>query len=538
VVAALALDLTVLYFALPSCPLSQRSRPPEIPGANLVTPAYPEPFLSLARRHGVRISPYVVVLSPAGQTLYRGRIDDRVVSLGKSRPAATREDLRIAIEEILAGKPVSVPETPAVGCAITDPPRAPRKGPSFARRIAPILHAHCVECHRAGGDAPFPLVNYSDAAPRAGIIARVAAERLMPPWLPEPNHFQNERRLSLSQIATLNRWAEAGSPAGDPRDLKPPPRFPSGWRLGEPDLVAGMPQAFPVPASGPDLYQCVVIPTALDRDRYVRAFEFRPGAKAATHHSLIFLDVSGAARTRDKESPGVGYPCFGVPGFFPSGSLGGWTPGNTPVTYPPGAAVVLRKGADIVLQVHYHPTGTAQEDRSELALYFQDASPARPMMDVALGSRAIDIPPGETRYVVRDRFTIPIEVDATGIIPHAHFIAREMRGWATLPGGRRIDLLTIKDWDFNWQQHYRWVKQIRLPAETVVEMEFIYDNSAANPRNPFNPPRRIEWGPESTDEMAGLHLQVLPVRKEDAAELGRALWGKLMREREINSRTK
>ncbi len=527
---AVALEITVLYFALPSCPLSQRTRPPEIPGAKVVAPAYPEPFLTLARQHQVRTSPYSLVLSSAGEILYRGRIDDRVVSLGKSRPAATREDLRIAIEEILSGRPVSVKETPAVGCAIPDPQPA-KNGPSFTGQVAPILHRHCAGCHHPGGDAPFSLLTYADAAPRASIIASLTRERLMPPWLPEPNHFQGERRLSDAHIAMLGKWADAGAPEGDRSKLRPPPGFPSGWQLGEPDLVVRMPQPFAIPAGGPDLYQCTVIPTSLDKPRFVRAFEFRPGARASTHHALIFTDVSGEARRRDAATPGPGYPCFGVPGFLPSASLGGWAPGNTAVTYPPGAAVTLRRGADVVVQIHYHPSGREQQDQSEMALYFQDTPPVHPMMAVSLGTRAIDIPAGEARYIVRDHFTIPIDVDATGIIPHAHFIAREMRGWAALPGGRRVNLLTIKDWDFNWQQHYRWVKPIRLPAGTEFEMEFLYDNSAGNPRNPFQPPRRIEWGPDSTDEMAGLHLQVLPVRNEDAPELGRALWGKIMRER-------
>jgi hypothetical protein len=202
----------------------------------------------------------------------------------------------------------------------------------------------------------------------------------------------------------------------------------------------------------------------------------------------------------------------------------------TPLPYPEGTAFRLPKGADVVLQLHYHPTGKPEQDQSSVRFYFTDTAPTRRLMDVALGSRRIDIPAGEARYVVRDHFTLPVAVELTGVIPHAHYICRRMQGWAILPGGRRITLITIRDWDFNWQQHYRYKKPLVLPAETRLEMEFVYDNSAANPRNPNSPPQRVQWGPGSTDEMAGLHFQVIPVRSEDVRELGQALWGKIMRE--------
>lgn len=479
------------------------------------------------RDYGVNVTPSVVV-TVGGQVKYRGRIDDRAPSLGKLRPnGPTRADLRIALDEMLANQPVTVSETVAVGCAITVPAQPGAASATYARDVAPILNRHCVECHRPGQAGPFPLTSYDEARPRAAAIAQATSARLMPPWKAEPqtHRFQGERRLSSAEVDTLERWAAAGAPAGDLTQAPRPPTFPDRWRLGEPHQIISMPKAFAIPADGPDIYHCFVIPLSLNEVRYVRAFEFRPGNRRALHHALFFIDGAGATARR-----GADYPCFGVPGFLPSASLGGWTPGFTPAPYPEGAAVTLRPNARLVLQLHYHPTGQPETDRSEIALYFGHDKPTRRMMDVALGSRNIDIPPGETNYLVRDYFTLPVDVEVTGIIPHAHYLAREMRGWAILPGGRRITLLTIRDWDFNWQQHYRYAKPFILPAETRFEMEFRYDNSAANPRNPFSPPRRVVWGPDSTDEMAGLHLQVIPHNDDDARELGQALWGKIMRE--------
>jgi hypothetical protein len=152
-------------------------------------------------------------------------------------------------------------------------------------------------------------------------------------------------------------------------------------------------------------------------------------------------------------------------------------------------------------------------------------------MDIPLGSAQIDIPPGDAAYKVTDHFTIPVDVDAIGVIPHAHYVCRSMYAYAILPDGSRRTLLRIPDWNFNWQQQYRYAAPIHLPADTRVEMEFTYDNSEANPRNPNHPPARVRYGPGTNDEMAGLHLQVIPVDPDDADELSQALWGKMMRSR-------
>jgi hypothetical protein len=164
-----------------------------------------------------------------------------------------------------------------------------------------------------------------------------------------------------------------------------------------------------------------------------------------------------------------------------------------------------------------------------VALYFTNEKPRRHLMDVGLTSSRIDIPPGERNYRVTDHFEIPVDVDVMGIIPHAHYICRNMLGYAVLPDGTKRTLLHIPDWNFNWQDQYRYPVPIRLPAGTRIEMEFTYDNSEANPRNPSHPPRRVLYGPGSTDEMAGLHLEVAPARESDLEELSQALWGRMMR---------
>ena len=444
---------------------------------------------------GAGYSPQVAVLSPAGEVFYRGHATARLAA---------------ALDEILAGRSVSPP--------------------TFTRDVAPILYQHCAVCHHPGEVAPFPLLTYQDAAKRAKLIATVTASRYMPPWQPEPgyDHFQGERRLPDADIATLRRWAEAGAPQGNPArhpvQLPQAPHFPQGWQLGTPDMTVRMPKPFQIAAAGPDQYMCFDIPLGLTTDKYVRALEFRPEARSVVHHALFLLDSGHIGRQL-----GEAYPCFGTPGFLPSGALGGWTPGTQPARMPNGLQLIMRKGSDLVMQIHYHPTGKPETDQSTLGLYFTDKRPTKWVADIALGSHQIDIPPGERAYKVRDHFTTPVDVEAVGIIPHAHYICKEMDGWAILPDGRKQWLIRIRDWNFDWQEQYRYAVPVKLPADTDLQMEFTYDNSDANPRNPNHPPRRVVWGPSTSDEMAGLHVQVVPEDMDDWHELGQALWGKFMR---------
>jgi hypothetical protein len=396
--------------------------------------------------------------------------------------------------------------------------------PVFTKDVAPILYRNCAGCHHEGEVAPFPLIRYEDVKKRAVLIAEVTRKRLMPPWKPVPgyNHFKNERGLTAAQISVIQRWVLGGAKEGDAAKLPPAPVFADDWKLRKPDLVITVPKPMEVPAEGADVYECFVVPMAVGSERYIKAVEFRPSNRRVVHHALLFTDASHIAHE-------ARYPCFGSIGLLPTQGLGGWSPGNQPINMPEGAAIPLAPGSRLVAQVHYHPDGKPEQDQWSVGLYFTDNAPVRRVVDVGLASRLIDIPAGEANYAVRAHFTTPIAVDAVGIIPHAHLLCREMRGWAIFPDGRKHWLLNLRDWDFNWQDQLHYKVPIRLPADTRIEMEFIYDNSVGNPRNPHSPPRRVVWGANTDDEMAGLHVQSIPVRREELPELGRALWGAVMR---------
>ena len=430
------------------------------------------------------------------------------------------------LTKVLAGEPELPMKTanPAVPAELpADPPySAKAKGSvTFNKHIAPILFQNCMSCHRPGEVAPFPITTYREAAKRDVQIAAVTKDRVMPPWKAEPGYglFHDEMRLTNEQIGLIQQWVEDGSPEGTAQDLPAAPKFPEGWSLGKPDLVLKMAEECTVPAEGRDVYRCFVIPVPVEEDTYVAAVEYRPSNRKVVHHALFFLDSLGQARKKDEADPEPGFKSFGGPGFLPTGGLGGWAPGAMPRPLPEGVAKTIKKGSDLVLQIHFHPTGKVEKEQSSIGLYYAKQKPTRTLSALTLRSRQMDIPAGEKAYKVSDSFVTPIDVEAIGIAPHAHLLAKDIRCNAMLPDGTVKPLIWIKDWDFNWQGQYMYREPVALPKGTKVDMEFTYDNSSENPRNPSNPPKRVHWGEQTTDEMALCWVQVLPKNESEAWQL-------------------
>lgn len=436
-----------------------------------------------------------------------GRADSR-----DARGSSAARPVVVAAAAVLVALPVLDRAGPGPG-------RAP---PTFAKDIAPIVYRACASCHRPGGSAPFSLLSYADVQQRAALVADAVQARRMPPWLPDAGvvQFAGERRLSEREIRLIRQWVDAGAPPGDLDELPPTPDWPAGWQLGEPDLTVTFPR-YTVPPSGPDRYRNLVARVPLAETRYVRAVELRPGNPRVVHHARLMIDTTGSSRARAAEqaAPGFDAMLVGTEAHNPEGFFVGWTPGRVPHPGRNDVAWPLPADADLVLQLHLRPAGESLTVEPALALHFAADPPARVPAIIVLGTKTIDIPPGEADYWVTDSYELPVAVEALGVYPHAHFLAAEMEAHATLPNGSRRWLLRIADWDFNWQDDYRYAKPIRLPRGSVLSLRYRYDNSAANAQNPSAPPRRVRYGPNSTDEMADLILHVLTNRREDAVVL-------------------
>lgn len=473
--------------------------------------------------------PEAFVLDASGALVYRGAIDDTWGGVGRRRSQSSKHYLADSIDAIVKGNPVPVAKTKPVGCLFESfSAESENAAVTFNRDIAPIIYSRCLNCHRDGQVAPFALETYEQVAKRADWIASVTADRIMPPWIPHPEHdrFVGERWLTERELSLLTRWAKSGRARGDEADLPRKPEFAEGWRLGEPDLVLKMPKPFTVYANGPDLFQNFVIPVDVPADRMVAAIEFHPGNKRVVHHSVLFLDSNGVARKLDEATPEPGYSNFGGPGFAPTGALGGWSVGNTPRRLPNGMGRYLKKGSDLVMQIHYHPTGKEEVDQSEVGLYFIDKpveetlkEPAKLVGSIWMANYEMDIPAGEHSYRRTTNYTLPKDVIMVGVVPHMHLLGKSMKVTATLPAdkGDSVEktLIDVRNWNYNWQDEYYYERPFKLPAGTKLTVDAVLDNSAANVMNPNSPPERVTWGEETEDEMLYCFFLLSAEKTED-----------------------
>ncbi|HWI17831.1 MAG TPA: tetratricopeptide repeat protein [Vicinamibacterales bacterium] len=404
---------------------------------------------------------------------------------------------------------------------------------TFARDVAPVIFDACVSCHRSGGPGPFPLTTYDEVRRRATQIAQVTRSRFMPPWKVEPgvSHFVGQRLLSDAEIDTIERWVKNGTPPGEPSMLPKLPAHTDGWLLGKPDLVVKPDAAFSLPAQDTDAFRIFAIRIPITKRAYVTGIEFHPGNARVVHHANIRIDRTAATRRLDEADPLPGYDGL-MPrsAEYPDGHFLGWTPGQIAPLVQPELAWALEPGSDLVVQLHLQPSGAVEEVLPEIGLYFTDRTPERTPTILRLGSQGIDIPPGEPRYLIRDSYVLPVDVQLLAIQPHAHYRAREIRGTATLPDGSTRLLMHIRDWDFRWQHVYREQMPIPLPKGTRLSMEFSYDNSAANVRNPELPPARVFWGQRSRDEMGDLWFQLLAANETDRARMSAEINAKMTSE--------
>jgi hypothetical protein len=414
--------------------------------------------------------------------------------------------------------------------------------PTWASDVAPIIYKNCSPCHRPGQAAPFPLLSYDDVKTRAQAIVDVTERRKMPPWPPAQAEgfpeLRDERRLKPAEIATLKAWAAADMPVGEVSRIPVPPTYPVGWRLGVPDLILAFPAPVVVPADGPDVYRNLTLNLDLPIDRAIVAIDYEPSARAVVHHALFFVEPSDVQVSDADLLPGLGRALLLGAGQEAGtrltaaddawGGLGGWVPGTTPKFFPEGIAQRLPSHSNIVMQLHLHPSGREEREDGKVALYFAKAIVPKSLTGIqvppAFGFAAgLDIPPGEKRFVIKDSFTLPVDVEAYGARGHAHYLGREMKMTATLPNRSTRGLLWIDDWQFTWQDSYFFKSAMRLPKGTRIDVEIAYDNSTDNPRNPNSPPARVRWGRGSLDEMGSMTLLVVAPSPDAARQLRAAL---------------
>jgi peroxiredoxin len=486
-------------------------------------PVYKDDKLAAIKALHATITPEVFLLDQNFLVRYRGRIDDTYSARLKKNAKVTSYDLKNALDELLDGRPVTVSVTQAVGCPIPVDQVANKDNQvTYYRDVLPILQNNCQACHRPGEVGPFSLMTYKQAVKWSTDIKEYTQSRAMPPWkITEGVAFHNERRLSDRDLATLAAWVDGGTPAGDPKDAPKPKEFVEGWMLGKPDLILEPKGDFVLAPSGPDLFHCYTLPTLQSEDKYVVAIEVKPGNRRVVHHTLNFIDTTGQARKLEEKElqkendknekdfdHGPGYTVAMGIGFLPRAGMGGWAPGQLAHHLPDGYGWLLPKGADVVLQVHYHRDGRVENDRTQIGLYFAKKTDGmKPYKGGVIPGRFFAIPPGNDHFMVKGSLNVIQDCELHTIMPHMHLLGKQIK--VTLKpsdGGPAQTLLAIKDWDYNWQETYFLQTPMKLKAGDTLEVEAIYDNSDKNPNNPNHPPKPVTFGEQTTNEMCFVFL--------------------------------
>jgi hypothetical protein len=400
--------------------------------------------------------------------------------------------------------------------------------PTFNKEVAPILFARCTSCHRPGEIAPMSLLTYEDARAWARSIGKQVALGTMPPWHAESAYgpFVNDRRLTAAEKDTIARWVNAGAPRGRAEDRPSPPTYIDGWQIGQPDLVLGMSEDYPVQAAGTIAYRYFEVPTNLVEDRWIEAIEVRPGNRAVVHHVLVF------ARPPDEEIRASVFKL--APGMEkPAGQTGGqplspdaqrrsgpddrpapkrlgpliavFTPGQTARVYQSGSALRLPAGTVLTLMIHYAANGTATTDRTKVGFVLASRPPARETRVAVLSNGSLRIPPGASDHRVDAELTVLDDVLLWSLLPHTHLRGKRWEYRLTYPDGRTDTLLTVPRYDFNWQTEYVFKTPVRLPKGTTLRSTAWYDNSSANPANP-DPLTEVRWGDQTWEEMQSTTL--------------------------------
>ena len=462
----------------------------------------------LADALAVKRTPEVFLVANSDlQILYRGRIDDQY-SPGITRNAPARDDLRLAIDQTLAKKPVAIAQTDPEGCLIGRSRKNIAQNPTvtWANQVSKIVAKNCLECHRSGEIGPFSMEQYDEVVGWAEMMMETIHEKRMPPWHADPDvgQFLNERQMSQSEIDTLEQWIDQGMPFGDREQLMPMPQAVAGWNLPkEPDLVVPMSGTpFSVPAEGVVEYQYFVVNPEFETDRWISAVEVRPGNRSVVHHSIVFI------RPPDGTAPtGVGW-------------LGAYVPGQRALKFKANRARFVPAGSRLVFQQHYTTTGKAEQDLTDVGIVYADEEEIdTELITVMAINQSFEIEPHEPSH----RVTASLSGFGEGrnlisVSPHMHYRGKSFKAWINRAETGDSDqsprelMISVPRYDFNWQHAYQFSEKQSLDDVTSIEVEVEFDNSAANPFNP-DPTAWVMWGDQTFEEMAVAFFDVERPRK-------------------------
>jgi hypothetical protein len=430
---------------------------------------------------GLTHSAEVLVIDPRGWNIvYRGPLK-----------TTDQNAVRDKVDALIAGQTVPYQQLASTGCLIDFPAANAGESISYSKTIAPILQENCVHCHSEGGIAPWAMSDYRMVQGFAPMMREVIRTKRMPPWHADPalGKWNHDAGISDAETQTLVSWIEAGAPRGEGEDplamekVKAPE-----WPLGEPDLIVEIP-AYDVPATGIVDYQFPMVANTLGYDAWVVAATVIPGDTQAVHHVLMG-SVNVAPKSDDPKE-----------GVFENYIMG-YAPGNESAHMPEGTGVFVPAGATYLFQLHYTPYGKATTDVTRVGLYFADSDkpPVNFLRQQVVLNPKLSIPPNAPAHEEAAYFEFYHEAIIFSLVPHSHYRGRASSFELVYPDGETEVILSVPNYDFNWQRTYSLAEPKRVPEGTRIVHRTIYDNSAKNPGNP-DPERTVPWGLQSHDEM-------------------------------------
>ncbi|MEZ5326775.1 MAG: redoxin domain-containing protein [Verrucomicrobiales bacterium] len=434
----------------------------------------------VAERLGVtRTAEALLIDSKSKEVVYRGAIDDRM-TYQKEKPEAGNLYLRDAIEALIAGEQIAVRTSDSPGCKVALPEKDQLI--TYVDHVAPILKSRCVACHTQGGLGPFAMSSYKKVKGWSDMIAEVLMTRQMPPWHADPEYgkFANDCGISPEETRTLVSWVDAGCPKGEGEDIlvgynPPAPK----WHLGEPQKVIALPEQV-IEAEGVFDYRYVTLDNPFDGDVWLTATEIRPGNTRVVHH-VIVTAVHPEVNRLEKW-------------------VTGYAPGTEGSLYPEGSAVMVPKGWKFKFQLHYTASGKHETDVTTLGLHFTTTPVEKEFKTKIVMTRDFKIPPGAYEYGTEKDFTVKSDTTVYALNPHMHYRGKRMSFEAEYPDGRKEVLLSVPNYNFNWQRTYHPATPLEIPSGTKIVVRNAWDNSDLNPHNP-DPNREVGWGDQTFEEM-------------------------------------
>ena len=383
-----------------------------------------------------------------------------------------------------------------------------RTGPTFYKDVLPVLQEHCQSCHRPGQIGPMPLLTYAQARGKSKAIAQMARAKKMPPWFADPKygHFANDPSLTADEIETITSWADAGAPAGDPRDAPPAKQWVEGWNIPKPDRVIQMPKSAPIPARGDIEYTYEIVPAGFTEDKWVQMSEVRPSSREHVHHAVVYIRPPDSSwlRNAPKNTPftasSIHDPHLQHDAHWTdSDMLLVYAPGSSPDQWREGMAKFVPAGSDLVFQMHYTANGHSDRDQTSVGMVFAKQPPAERVITLQLTNDHFVIPPETDDYRVEAWGTLPNDATLLSFFPHMHLRGKRFE-YNIIGGPGTIETLLRVNYDFYWQLSYRLAEPRALKAGTKIQAVAWYDNSSKNPHNP-DPQATVRWGDQSHEEM-------------------------------------